>query len=195
VEFTVLTVPLEFRERVLREPGWWMGCVGEFVRYLEASEGAVFAYYRGHPCGEDGETFHPHACLVWVRRRERWSLVDVEAARGQWAKILGHDGRVNLHQQFVDLGASGGVKRLRHHVRYMERVFAYWHWRDSWARWYGRFPRRGPEGWSAVRLGDGKTCPVCGERYAWRELSAEEREELRAQLVEWGWGTRGFDSS
>lgn len=171
-QFLVLTVPPSLRERYMNnEEGakLWSGHVRTWIKWAKKNLGLKYAYLRTHPCGDDGRYFAPHANLIFAQDKAlpgwRPGQLPLERIRAAWAQILGYEGEVNIHAQFVDSRGVEGRKRLAHHVRYIDRHFPGWHWRGQASRWYGKAPK--------LLETDEKRghCPVCDGEY-WYALPA-----------------------
>lgn len=185
VHYLVLTVPEQLRARVANPADdLWRSALSDLVRYLRVRESLVFAYYRGHPCGEDGETFHPHANLLMVRRQDRGPWVDADGLKQAWGRALGLTVPAVAYVSYLRLDSAVGLRKLRHRVRYIERTFADWTWRGATSRWYGRYPRLGAP---APELGDLRVCPVCGVEFRLSALTSADREQVRGLFLRAGW--------
>jgi hypothetical protein len=167
VQFLELTVPLELRDK-LKQPGGaglWAGWLRAFWSVLKKKGGAVWAYQRTHPCGDDGLTWHPHANFIFVQRKKTGNL-NPDDLRREWAAIIGFDGEVNLFCHWADCSDWTGRAKLRHHSRYTERHFPGWTWAGLRGRWYGKAPKLDAP---AARSRAKGICPCCGRPTAWSD--------------------------
>lgn len=174
VQFLELTCPQELRARLAAQGGAdiWRACLRAFWQVLRDKFGAVWAYQRSHPSGEDGVTWHPHANFIFVQRT-KGGQASVQNLRAEWGKIIGYDGDPNLFCHWADCGDWTGRAKLRHHCRYTERHFPGWTWPGLAARWYGKAPK--PDKPAARSRAKG-VCPCCGRPTIWSDPKGRHAE-------------------
>jgi len=157
--YTVLTVPLELREKCLKPENW------QKVRklaweILRTHFGARFGVEASHPIGDKTGMFAPHLNYLWVQESGASPYIDVTLLRTLWAQCLGAL-RADVYHQYT----TDEILK-RHWSKYVTRVFpGFSYWTGS-IRWYGRKPKAKKR---PVCL-----CPDCGQPFrAIGEISAD----------------------
>jgi hypothetical protein len=164
--YTVMTIPVEIRERFL-DPKAWARVRRSAARLLKRL-GMLYGVEVSHPVGDrDPEAFHPHLNWLWRPRPGSRGFVDVERLRQAWASIL----RVNVADVYHRYSAAAG--KIRHWCRYVSRLFPGLHGWTGPVRWFGAFPKR--------RNTSENVCPECGCHY--RYLGTVSVEAVQTAAV------------
>ena len=179
VIYTVLTVPPSRRQDAAVDKTWrrW---IRQLVSYMKKHLQLQYAVERSDPAGEDGETWHPHVNLLWIRLDGKGFLdPDVlDALKARWKKILKMraDDVSNVYTQF-----SSHDAKLRHWASYLGRCWPRWvegHKYLLRVKWFGRPPK-------VEDAGGEHLCKLCGEEVVvLRFGSLEAAEEMAARGVD-----------
>lgn len=159
VIYTVFTVPPE-RRGAAADGKTWKKWIDRLLRYMKKELALDYAVERTDPCGEDGETWHPHINLLWIRRQGFRGFIKPEqlaALKAKWASII-YGGRtdrtVSVHTAF-----STDEARIWHWCRYMGRTWSRWEEEFKYhlrIKWLGRPPKTPEEVKDSC-------CPKCSE--------------------------------
>jgi len=166
VLYTVLTVPPDLRGRFVSTDKW-RKALRKIWKTMKASFGALYGVENSHPTGENLEVFAPHANFLWVQRPGFRPYIDVDELRAAWASIIGAEGPVDVHHQYVP---SGDVKKVAHRCRYSTRSFPGWGWWIPSMRWYGTYPRKMKK--------EPPVCHRCGERFRYGGVATDDEVSM-----------------
>jgi hypothetical protein len=185
VIYTIFTLPPSRREAAA-DPKTWKRWLRNLIAFLKKSYDLEYAVERSDPAGEDGERWHPHINLLWVRRSGKGWIdeVDLDAIKARWKKIVGlkKDDPIDVATSY-----TRKEKRIRFWCRYLGRTWPRWAKGQKYmlrVKWFGKPPK--------VEKPIGSTCcPKCGLDVVCLKLGSQEAAEALAArgyeqlLLEW----------
>lgn len=170
VIYTVFTVPPE-RRGAAADRKLWKKWIDRLLRYMKKELALDYAVERTDPCGEDGETWHPHVNLLWIRRQGFRGFIKPEQLadlKAKWASIV-YGGKttkpISVHTAF-----STDEARIWHWCRYMGRTWSRWEEEFPYhlrIKWLGRAPK------TPIDVSD-SCCPKCAEEIVRMQFGSVE---------------------
>jgi hypothetical protein len=153
VIYTVLTVP-PARRQAAADPKTWKKWIARIVGWMKKTLGLGYAVERTDPCGDDGERWHPHVNLLWVRKdgfRSGYLQPDqLQALKDRWAWIVyGKQEKdstprpINVWTQF-----STDEAKIGHWCSYLGRTWSQWEEEFPYhlrIKWLGSAPKTPPK--------------------------------------------------
>jgi hypothetical protein len=134
VVYLVFTVPPSLRSQMVDKKRW-KKAIDRMSRYLRNELGFQYLVERTDPCGEDGETWHPHLNFLGVRKQGFRGFLPPEqlaSLKSKWAAIcFGSVAAASGKPISVYYAYSSEEARISHWCRYLGR---------SWSRWEAEFP-------------------------------------------------------
>lgn len=168
VIYTVFTVPPSRREAAA-DMKTWKRWLRNLIAYLKKDFDLEYAVERSDPAGEDGQRWHPHSNLAWIRRSGKGFLTpeELEAIKARWKKILGlkPEDAISVHTSY-----TRHEKKIRFICRYLGRPWPRWAKGQKYllrVKWFGRPPKVEKEKGAGI-------CPKCGLDVVCMQLGSEE---------------------
>ena len=170
----------------------WKKAQERLVRYLKAEEDFDYGVERTDPCGDDGEKWHPHINLLWVRKSGSGYINPdaLERLKDRWRWIIGAspDEPISVYVHFATDRAHPGHERdslnydpvalRKHWYSYMGRVWPRWeeefpyHLKIKWLGKPAKTPERTPD----------PCCPKCEREVVVMNFGSLEEAERLAGL-------------
>ncbi len=143
LNYTVFTVPEHLRSPAA-DPKVWHKWLERLIRYMKKHLAFDFGCERSDPAGEDGEKWHPHVNLLWVRRRGFRPFIqpsDLAALKEKWASIIGQDAGkpVDVWTEFKTT-----AEQQEHAYSYIARAWPRWADKCKYllrVKWFGKPPK------------------------------------------------------
>lgn len=175
VIYTIFTVPPAQREAAAIEKNWrrWLR---NLLAFLKKDYDLEYAAERSDPCGEDGERWHPHVNLLWVRKSGKGWIEDAEldAIKARWKKIIGVRPEDPID---VRTAYSRKERKIAFWCRYLGRPWSRWAKGQKYllrVKWFGRPPK--------VEKEPAGPCPRCGRDVICLKLGSQQAAEDLAAL-------------
>lgn len=171
VIYTVFTVPPE-RRGAAGDRKTWKKWIDRLLRYMRKELALEYAVERTDPCGEDGETWHPHSNLLWIRKngfRGYLEPTQLAALKAKWASIVYGTKETNGKPISVHTAFSTDEARIRHWCSYMGRTWS--QWEDDFPyhlriKWLGHPPKTPPKEVA-------RPCEKCGKDVCRMQFGSE----------------------
>lgn len=178
--YQVYTVPPSRREAAA-VPKTWKRWLRNLIAYLKNDFDLDFAAERSDPCGEDGERWHPHINLAWVRKSGKgfFTPEELEAIKARWKKIIGLKpaDAISVYSRYTK-----EPKKIQHICSYLGRPWPRWAKAQKYllrVKWFGRPPK-------VEKDAGGGLCPKCGLDVVCLQVGSQEAAEQLAG--------RGYDN-
>lgn len=179
--YSIFTVPPSRREAAADSKTWkrWLR---NLIAYLKKDFDLEYAAERSDPCGEDGERWHPHVNLLWVRHSGKGWIEDQEreAIQARWKKIIGlrSEDPINIRHQY-----SREERKIGFWCRYLGRPWPRWAKGQKYllrVKWFGRPPKveKDPGAAACPKCGRDVICLQLGSQQAAEDLAARGYERL-----------------
>jgi hypothetical protein len=171
VIYSVFTVPPE-RRGAASDRKTWKKWLDRLLRYMKKELGFDYGVERTDPCGDDGETWHPHVNLLWIRRQGFRGFIppaELKALKTKWASIVYGTKDVSRKPISVYTAFTTDEARILHWCSYMGRTWSRWEEDFKYhlrIKWLGRAPKTPKE------TNDG-CCPRCGKEIQRMQFGAE----------------------
>jgi hypothetical protein len=172
VLYTVLTVPPS-RRGAAADKKTWKAWLDRIIRFMKKELALDYAVERTDPCGEDGEKWHPHINLLWVRRNGFRGFLRPEqlaALKGKWAAIVYGAKEAAGKPISVYHAYSTDEARILHWCSYMGRTWSRWEEEFPYhlrIKWLGKAPR------TPAKEKDGP-CQKCGKEVCRMQFGSEQ---------------------
>ncbi len=170
VVYQVYTVPPSRREAAA-DMKTWKRWLRNLVAFLKKDFDLEYAVERSDPAGEDGERWHPHVNLLWVRRSGKgfFTPEELDSIKVRWRKIigLGKDDAISVYSQY-----TREEKRIRFWCRYLGRSWPRWAKGQKYllrVKWFGKPPK--------VERETGGPCPKCGMDVICMQVGSQQAAE------------------
>jgi hypothetical protein len=174
VIYQVYTVPPCRREAAAQEKTWkrWLR---NLIAWLKKTFDLEYAAERSDPCGEDGERWHPHVNLAWVRKNGKgWLEPDeLEAIKARWKKIIGlaPSDAISVYSSY-----TAQDQKIMHIARYLGRPWPRWAKTQKYllrVKWFGKPPK-------VEKVKGPKLCKCCGCEEVYLTFGSREAAEAMA---------------
>jgi hypothetical protein len=176
VIYSVFTVPPSRREEAAKGKVWkrWLR---NLIAYLKKEFDLDYAAERSDPCGEDGERWHPHINLAWIRKSGKGWIPDEQLAliKARWKKIIGirQSDPISVYTSYTKADA-----KIMFIAKYLGRCWPRWAKSQKYllrVKWFGRPPK-------VEKIKGPRLCKCCGKEEVYLAVGSEEAAAALAAM-------------